>query len=102
MCEICKKESEKRSQHGEDTTQSFAGHRKTTQYGNNASSSNFTTNANLEKDTILPVDYYAKTFFETVKQKYLDMLEQYSMNKDSIISKQNYFRIESQIMMTRI
>ena len=30
------------------------------------------------------------------------MLEQYQMNKESIISKQNYFRIESQIMMTRI
>ena len=30
------------------------------------------------------------------------MLEQYQMNKESIISKQNYLRIESQIMMTRI
>ena len=73
MCEQCKKESEKRTQHGEDATQSFAG-RKATQYGN-VSSSNIHANTNLEKDTILPVDFYAKTFFDTVKQKYLDMLE---------------------------
>ena len=39
------------------------------------SSSNIHANTNLEKDTILPVDFYAKTFFDTVKQKYLDMLE---------------------------
>ena len=66
------------------------------------SSSNIQATANLEKDTILPVDYYAKTFFDTVKQKYPDMLELYQMNKESIVSKQKYFRIESQIMMTRI
>ena len=72
MCEQCKKEAEKKStQHMDDNTQSFV--RKQTQYGNNSQN-----NGTLEKDTILPVEYYAKTFFETVKQKYVDMIDQYN------------------------
>ena len=55
----------------DDNTQSFV--RKQTQYGNNSQK-----NGTLEKDTILPVEYYAKTFFETVKQKYVDMIDQYN------------------------
>jgi hypothetical protein len=64
MCEQCKKELDKKpASNLDEASQSFASsHRKTTQY------SNYSQNNNSgDKDIILPVDYYAKTFFDTVK-----------------------------------
>ena len=36
----------------------------------------------LDKEQILSVDVYARTFFDTVKQKYLDLISQYEKEQD--------------------
>jgi len=39
-------------------------------------------NEALDKEKILRVDDYARTFFDTVKQKYLDLISQYEKEQD--------------------
>ena len=55
-----------------------------------------------DKDIILPVDKYAQDFFNTIKKKYDDMVKEYDGNRESIVKKQNYLKMESQLIMTRM
>ena len=67
-----------------------------------ANNSMLMKNTAMDKEKILPIAEYAQTFFGTVKQKYEDLIEFYDKEQETIQRKQNYFRIESQIMMSRI
>jgi len=48
------------------------------------------------------IEEYTETFLETVNKKYEEMLQVHKENLAEIQLKDKFFKIESQLMMTRI
>lgn len=46
-----------------------------------------------DKDSIQPHSVYARALFETLQTKYDNMINHYNANKDTIIRKQNFFKV---------
>ena len=59
-------------------------------------------NQAMEKEKILKIDEYTDRFLDTVKQKFQEMEACYKDYQDEIQQKDKFFKIESQLMMTRI
>ena len=56
----------------------------------------------LEKEKILKIDEYTEAFLDTVKKKFDEMDQCYKENIEEVQQKDKFFKIESQLMMTRI
>ena len=59
-------------------------------------------NLTLEKEKILKIEEYTEAFLDTVKKKYDEMEACYKEYQTEVEQKDKFFKIESQLMMTRI
>ena len=57
---------------------------------------------NQDKEGVIAIDKYTNEFFNTVKRKQDEMMEVYENHKEEIKKKDKLFKIESQILMTRL
>ena len=55
-----------------------------------------------DQEGIIPIEDYARLFMDTVKLKYEEMIKIYEKHDDLIAEKDKYFKVESQLLMTKI
>ena len=60
------------------------------------------TNLDTERDKVVKVSEYAEAFIETVQEKYKEMLNVGKTKEQEIKQTNKCFKIESQLLMTRL